>query len=1289
MPNTRYDGLDFWEGRRVNSVVRIAWRCVWSGPRCAALIAAACLVSSLGGVRGLAAAEAQFVGVLAIAVEEQAAKALGLSDEVRAKLLALIDSREREALKLTYEIRDLPAAEVARRLVPFVAESERQGLELLTLEQRAKLNQIKVVRGGMTTLADEEVAKTLALSEEQRAKVSDLLRQRAVDLTAASENQRRITQALYEQRLNGLLTPQQRAGWEKLAGLAPGDSVAVPSPSADSSAAAPAPEGADSPAPATAAPEKPAAGADAQAPADQPSSPTAQEPAPAKPAATLDAPIPTPGAAEAAKPATQEEPTPEPAPTAPETAPAQPVATPDASAPTPGAAEPAAPRPAAPGSDAPAPAVVSSGPSGDGLIAFKFQYATWKDVLEWFAQQAGLSLQIDEPPPGSFNFQDDRRYTPSEALDVMNSVLINKGFTLVRRGRMLLLLNLETPIPPELVELVDVSDLDDRGDFELVKCVFHLAKMTPQDAETEITRLLGPGRTIVVLPMARQVLVTETVGKLKVIRSVIEAVENPDGAARKITNIKLNHVLADQVLDVARPLLGLPADQNTNEQINISVDSFGSRIFATGTNDAVDRLNEIVALVDQPQEQVQVGQTNLEQPQLLTYAIRTADPTTVLNVLQTLLAGLPDVRLTVDPASRKVVALARPSDHRTILETLNKLEGESARLEVIPLRRTDPQLVIVAVNKLFGLTAENKTGPQIDADPTTMRLFVRGSEAEIEQIRLLVEKLEGNEGTAGADRGNVRVLPVPAGQVQQALEQLQAVWPSMSGARIRIVAPGQGGPAPFREREVSPDEAEGDAEAPPQGEPAAPAGPDTTSTRRRSRTGVARGVFKDRVAAPRLWTSAPVDEPGEQQEAHGSEVPGGPSPSDLVPPRREPAAADTAPAEIVVTVTPRGLVIASQDTQALDQFEAALSLFLQQSAAGSLLKRDVAVFYLKHAQADVAARLLQDILGGTSSGGAGGSTLTDMASNLLGGGGGLLGTLLGGGGGGGGASGSGPITAGNLSIVADPRLNRLIVQGTVAELDEVEQLLKLIDKEDSITEIQVAGTTHIIQLYYTPAERVATIIQATFADRIAGGQGGQQQQQRQPTPEDFIRALRGGRGGRNEEQARGELPKMTITADAETNSLIVKAPDGLYQQVAELVRLIDQPNGEMSDQVEVLTTNANPQLVQQALAKILGQQAVSSTATGSQQRPGGGTQPGGQNSGDFQQRMEFFRQLREQAQQGGGQPFGGGGPFGRGGAGGGPFGGGIFGAPGGGNPGGGGGGQRGGGQRGGGRGGRQ
>ncbi|MEK6234033.1 MAG: hypothetical protein N2C14_04920, partial [Planctomycetales bacterium] len=112
-------------------------------------------------------------------------------------------------------------------------------------------------------------------------------------------------------------------------------------------------------------------------------------------------------------------------------------------------------------------------------------------------------------------------------------------------------------------------------------------------------------------------------------------------------------------------------------------------------------------------------------------------------------------------------------------------------------------------------------------------------------------------------------------------------------------------------------------------------------------------------------------------------------------------------AEITIVPTPTGLLIRSDDLDALDDLESVLGMLTEAESPFD-------VFYLKSANAVVVAETLNQIFGGSSaadSGGGGGSLLGDLAGAALGGGGGggaggLLG-LFGLGGGGGASSGGG------------------------------------------------------------------------------------------------------------------------------------------------------------------------------------------------------------------------------------------------------------------------------------------
>ncbi len=337
------------------------------------------------------AADPAFVGSMALLTEDGAVRQLELTAEQKDAISRLIERRESEALELAIAAKQLDPAERQRRQAEFVSESERQGLELLTEPQRELLNKLQLSKDGLAGLARAELADRLGLTSEQRQQLADLLRDRAAEMDKAEGQKRGIVIAVFDKRIDKILTDEQRQQWAAMTEVPKVATAEVPEPTG-----------------------------------------VAQQGLPADP---------------------------------------------------------------------------------DGRLRFNFRYAPWKDVLDWFATQADLSLVLDAPPPGTFNYIDSRSYSAEEAIDVLNSVLLTKGYTLVRRERMLLLINLEDGIPPNLVTTVPVQELDERGEFELISTLFRLGEVTPEDAEQEITKLLGPQGSMQVLPKAKQVFVTETAGR--------------------------------------------------------------------------------------------------------------------------------------------------------------------------------------------------------------------------------------------------------------------------------------------------------------------------------------------------------------------------------------------------------------------------------------------------------------------------------------------------------------------------------------------------------------------------------------------------------------------------------------------------------------------------------------------------------------------------------------------------------------------------------------------------------
>ena len=851
---------------------------------------------------------------------------------------------------------------------------------------------------------------------------------------------------------------------------------------------------------------------------------------------------------------------------------------------------------------------VQTTPANSAALRFSFSSAGWADVLQWFSEQADLSLQLEQLPTGTFTFSDPTRsYDPSEALDVINLALIKRGYTLVRRGRMLQVIDLETDnankLISEIAELVRADDLERRGKTDIVSCVMPLGSLSPDDAREELTQMIGPWGRVVVLDSARQVKVTETADKLIAIRDLLASAAMVD---TEVIEIVLKHRSSDELLEIARPLLGLEPGETSNDDIRLSVGLYGDRIYAAGLPGKTGLLKALIEKADQPLES-EDDEEPIADPTLQTHAITSADSTTVFDVLQTLLAGTPDARISIEPKTNAIIAWARPDAHQLIHETIAKMEGRGQEFKVIDLRRLDPAQALLTINKFFGVTESGGEGPTVDGDPATGKLWVRGTAEQIALVERLLSELEGSD-TLGQLGEKVRILPFTGSDAQQALNQVQRVW-SITGRKnqIRTVAPAQkqNRTRGIPERRV-PRETIREQDSSPLR-----TGPDDGDHEARRR-----------LSQRHYLVAAPQDAPANQSSAGESTVD---EPNQSAPTTK----ISVAGADIIIQFTPSGMMVASEDLEALDAFQSLMESFAEPSAAQSDLPT---IIWLKYIKAEVAAELISSVLGGGETSVA--SAVDNVASGF---GGGMLG-LLGLGGGGGGddeapsTAKSVMTTSGSVNIVPDARLNALIVQANPVDLRMIEMILEKVDREESPEDIQTVAKPQLIPVIYQDAADVAEVVKAVFGDRIQGA-AATTASAGPPSPQEFLNALRG-KGKSKESKPASERNKISVAVDGRSNALVVVATPQDFEEVRQLVVTLDQEGMETEETIitHTMDGSVNPEVLRLALQSILGTEA-GTTASGTNQTASKSSSSNGQSkqaAADIQRRVEFFKAIREQ-----------------------------------------------------------
>lgn len=400
------------------------------------------------------------------------------------------------------------------------------------------------------------------------------------------------------------------------------------------------------------------------------------------------------------------------------------------------------------------------GSMDEKTLSFQFRFAPWEMVLKRFAKEAGLSLDMDETPPGTFNYYDDGKFSPTEALDILNGYLLPKGFVLVRRDRFLVVANIEKDIPPNLIPTVSVSDLSKRGRNELLSVMLPVApNMEAKTAADEIKELLGPQGKVIPLGKINKLLVTDTGSNLQRVYELLTglgAVDDPTG--KNYRAFKLMYVSATDAERTIRELFDIPArgaatrsattTPTTGTRSYFGDRGFGDRGF--GDRGFGDRGFGDRGFGDRSRdERDRGGERDRSDRDSSRWGF---NPQVAGGMQQQAAAPTSKIQLAADVRTNSLLVTATGQELALIEQAIKTIDvretagpGAFARgvnvpqLEVYPIETADPKVVMDMINATVpGLT--------MIEDTKTKRLNVYATPADQAQVRAIVKQLDGIPG---------------------------------------------------------------------------------------------------------------------------------------------------------------------------------------------------------------------------------------------------------------------------------------------------------------------------------------------------------------------------------------------------------------------------------------------------------------------------------------------------------------------------------------------------------------
>lgn len=817
----------------------------------------------------------------------------------------------------------------------------------------------------------------------------------------------------------------------------------------------------------------------------------------------------------------------------------------------------------------------------DGKVTFNFDGEPWPSVLKFFARVANLTLDMHDQPPGSLKHFDPNKYTPREALDVMNGCLLREGYLAVQKDNFLIVWAFDEGLPPSLVpeispeELIeDYSDVDN----QLLTVAFKMETGDVEQMAREIDATLDPYSfvRIAALTGSNTLIVTDLSVNLRKVKRMI------DDTTGKIVfkQFPIENMGADEASVLVRSQLGLPpSSTNVSEsrtrrtssapatETTVTPDNRTNSLLVSATPQQIKRVEEVLAAIDVSEGPDGPLGRGSNIPILEVYTMTASN---VEEVGKTIEAIMPGRIINEDVRAKKLHIKAVPREHEEIRGLIAKLDkggGGDGAVAVIHLHELEALAAAQMLTTMFA--KESDGGPVIQADTFNQRLVCRGNSEQLEQIKTVLLQL-GEDGTLKvkdrANRGPTMKFPLGGRDPQKFLNALESLWQSPEANRIRIVVPSKSSPIKNL------------------GLP----GRELKDTFKPTSDSASKGKqFNKRRTTQRssneVYTYAALFQDDDDKNAEmlrqfnavfGDE--------DDQP---KPVIGDPNKPELMVTVQGDTLIVTSADDDALTRAEEMIEMLNQTMP----VRNTWTVFYLTSADCTEAAAMLEQLfptssvasaatdsgtglMGGLTSGLTSfGSSLMDMTG---------LNTI-----------GSGPQT---LRIIPETRSNALFVAGPEYLVSEVEDMLQVLDMSELPQSGRDLVPREAIHLLHADANTVGDKIKELFktyteAQRAPG-------QANNP-----LAMMMGGGGGGG--KAQPTPVRLAVTVDEATNRIYCACSEQLYRQIREVAEQMDQDMRAANPGIKVYTLrNANAQAAVQTIQNMLPRVRVNTA--GSNGRPG-------------------------------------------------------------------------------------
>ncbi|MFO0944688.1 MAG: secretin N-terminal domain-containing protein [Planctomycetota bacterium] len=408
--------------------------------------------------------------------------------------------------------------------------------------------------------------------------------------------------------------------------------------------------------------------------------------------------------------------------------------------------------------------------SADETVTFHFSSTPWPDVLTWLAKELDLTLQMNDAPGGKFTYSDPNRYSKDEAFEIVHRSLLDRGFTLVRKNNLLLVVLLADNLHWDLAPFVPVDQLKNQPATRIVTTTLKLHSLPGGEAATELGPTLSPRGKLVGIGAGGRLAVCDQAGAILQLIDLLAVVDPPsDARATRLKVFLLKHADTKTAETMIRDMLGpeskasdsgdpLSEFQNMGRTLfnsktlgsfvpgmsldaiaatppkvvvptRIARDEHRNAILVTASPDNLALISKVVAALDVP-ERFRFGSD--AETSIRRYPIPQKNAPDVASQLRALFAK--EVGFYVGGNADSLIVRGTAEQHERVEKILARLARSETQLAVFSMPERDIESLALQLDRLFEISGQ-KNKPTFVADVFGKNLLVRGTSQQIEEVR--------------------------------------------------------------------------------------------------------------------------------------------------------------------------------------------------------------------------------------------------------------------------------------------------------------------------------------------------------------------------------------------------------------------------------------------------------------------------------------------------------------------------------------------------------------------------